>query len=133
MLCFGSKIITGSEGNRLNHASLWERERERGQQTGAELFGHDAYKCISSVVLPSHPAVPYILDALFMFGNQLLLCMMDELLADLPSFWSGVRGGPDLRDSSSALKINVELQQVETQSGCEITNICAVNIYFVCL
>lgn len=46
------------------------------------------------LLCPSGPALPYIKDALFMFGNQLILCMMDELLADLPSLWSGVRGGP---------------------------------------
>lgn len=74
---------------------------------------------------PPDPAVPYILDALFMFGNQLLLCMMDELLADLPSLWSGVRGGPILKDSLSALR------PMRNYSKLEIYNILKMLLKYV--
>lgn len=58
---------------------------------------------------PSDTAVPYGRDALFMFANQLILCMIDELLADLPSLLEWSQRWPDLMDSLLTTKLNVQL------------------------
>lgn len=61
---------------------------------------------------PLDTAIPYIRDALFMFGNQLILCMMDELLADLPSLLEQRQRWPYLMDSLSASKLNAQLHWI---------------------